>query len=291
MKRDPKPHNYGFQFVLRTGQAATCAYFDAASTLVTKFRRSLHNMTAVHARLPPAPLLLERFAKALTRANSIVITHKAPYVRTATAGAARRFKDGRGVMAYGDPTAPPGTPIRLWFRGARAVALTVAKSTRLQHGDGLTAAALDVADIDEGSVWQGAEEPSGSSKPAAVEEGVVVGAPAETSAGPGWSSSPIVMGRSRSLGTATLASLMPKQRHSLSLPIEFPLRSFESMHPISEAASTYTTVSVPGATRLLVWFDPQSRTSYNTDYVKLYRSSSKRRIWGKLLCTAGHCEL
>eukprot|EP01036_Dinobryon_divergens_P039057 gene39057-51389_t len=55
----------------------------------------------------------------------------------------------------------------------------------------------------------------------------------------------------------------------------------ESAHPYSNNADTYTTVEVPGATEVLVYFDKQSATEKGCDYVRLYKDSSHSSHWGE----------
>lgn len=74
--------------------------------------------------------------------------------------------------------------------------------------------------------------------------------------------------------------------HALAPPPAIPLepaqktRVLESKHPYDNNTKQTTLVCVPGAVRLSVSFDPQSRTETGCDYLVFYKDSSKRARWG-----------
>lgn len=57
-------------------------------------------------------------------------------------------------------------------------------------------------------------------------------------------------------------------------------RTLESKHPYDNNTKQSFGISFPGATKLTVEFDPQSRTETGCDYVVFYKDRTRRDKWG-----------
>jgi hypothetical protein len=58
-------------------------------------------------------------------------------------------------------------------------------------------------------------------------------------------------------------------------------QTLESSHPYPDNLDTYQFVEFPGANKLTVTFDEQSRTEQGCDYVKFYKNDSRNEAWGE----------
>lgn len=55
----------------------------------------------------------------------------------------------------------------------------------------------------------------------------------------------------------------------------------ESKHPYDNSDERYIPVNVPGASKLLVSFDPRTRSERNCDYMVFYKDDSHSDVWGE----------
>ena len=58
-------------------------------------------------------------------------------------------------------------------------------------------------------------------------------------------------------------------------------QTIETPHPYIEEMSESHDLEFPGASEITIVFDPQSKTSKDTDYVKFYKDAKKSSIWGE----------
>ena len=56
---------------------------------------------------------------------------------------------------------------------------------------------------------------------------------------------------------------------------------FESSHPYRDNMSEYTVISIPGARKLSISFDPQTATEGNYDYLRLFKDDLHVEFWGE----------
>ena len=62
---------------------------------------------------------------------------------------------------------------------------------------------------------------------------------------------------------------------------------YESAHPYDHNKDEYIEVSVKGASKLILTFDPQCATESGCDYVKIYKDNSRSEVWGETTYTGG----
>jgi hypothetical protein len=83
--------------------------------------------------------------------------------------------------------------------------------------------------------------------------------------------------------------------------------TLESPHPYRDNTDEIYDISIPGASELVITFDPQSKTETNYDYLRFFKDSSQTSYWGQekysgttwpgvsgvdpLRIPAGHCLL
>jgi hypothetical protein len=76
------------------------------------------------------------------------------------------------------------------------------------------------------------------------------------------------------------SAMTPSPQFDVSAGSSKPLL-IESPHPYENSANSYVPYCIKGAKRLIISFDPQTRTESGCDYLKFYKDSSQSEVWGE----------